>query len=132
MFKNYFTIAFRHLRRQKLYSVINILGLAVGIACFLIILIFIQHELSYDRFHTNADRIYRVVQQQPGSIYLGTDRFAVTPAPLASTLVQEFPEVKHATSVDDGSALLSLDDRHFYEEGIWADGLLVSGLAFRF
>lgn len=62
-----------------------------------------------------------MVQHQPGNVYLGSDRFAVTPAPLAGTLVSEFPEVTHATTIDTYSALLSRDDQHFYEEGLWAD-----------
>ena len=60
MFKNYLKIAFRTIRREKLYSTINILGLSVGIACSILIMMWVQYELSYDRFHVKADRIYRV------------------------------------------------------------------------
>jgi len=60
MLNNYFTIALRHLRRNKVYSVLNVTGLAAGIAVSLLILLFVQHELSYDSFHRHADRVYRV------------------------------------------------------------------------
>ena len=60
MLKNYFKIGARNLRRHKGYTFINITGLAVGMACCLLIVLFVQDELSYDRFHEKADRIYRV------------------------------------------------------------------------
>ncbi|MFQ5638923.1 MAG: ABC transporter permease [bacterium] len=94
MFKNYLKIAFRNFLRQKTYSFINILGLAIGMSCCILLLLFVQDELSYDRFHKNADRIYRVVQEfmddgQP-------DHFAHTPAPLAPALMNDFPEIMNA------------------------------------
>jgi putative ABC transport system permease protein len=61
MFKNYLKTAWRSIKRQKGYSVINIAGLALGMACAILIVFYIHHELSYDRFHENAGRIYRVV-----------------------------------------------------------------------
>ena len=61
MFKNYIIIALRNLRKHKSYSLINISGLAIGIACCIMIFLFVQDELSYDKFHPNADRIYRIV-----------------------------------------------------------------------
>jgi len=60
MFKNHFKIAVRNLTRHKIYSSINIIGLAVGIACAVLIMLWVQYELSFDRFHENADRLYRV------------------------------------------------------------------------
>lgn len=61
MFKNYFTIALRNLKRNKIFSLINIAGLAIGISASLVIYLIVQHELSYDKFHKDGDRIYRVV-----------------------------------------------------------------------
>ena len=61
MFKNHITVAIRTLLRHKVYSFVNISGLAVGIACCMLIMLFVQDELSYDKFHKNADRIYRVL-----------------------------------------------------------------------
>jgi putative ABC transport system permease protein len=61
MFRNYFKVAFRNLMRYKFYSFINIFGLAIGIACFTLITLFVLDEISYDQFHSKSDRIYRVV-----------------------------------------------------------------------
>lgn len=60
MFKSYLKIAYRNIRKNKIYSFINISGLSVGLACCLIILLFVKYELSFDKFHSKADRIYRV------------------------------------------------------------------------
>ncbi len=62
MIKNYIKIALRNIKRHKGYSLINIAGLAIGIACCILILLWVQDELSYDRFHENAGDIYRVIQ----------------------------------------------------------------------
>ena len=62
MFKNYVKIALRHLKKNKAYSFINIFGLSVGMACCLLIVLFVQDELSYDKFHDNADRIFRITE----------------------------------------------------------------------
>ena len=120
MLKNYFKIAFRNFKKQKGYAVINIVGLAVGLACFILISLFVQFELSYDTFHDKADRIYRIAKEDPGNYYLGTNRFAVTPAPLVKALMEEFPEVEHATQIDQTYRLLEYEDKRFYEEGIYA------------
>ena len=58
MLKNYLTVAVRNILRHKVYSCINIMGLAVGIACCILILLWVQDEMSYERFHENADDIY--------------------------------------------------------------------------
>jgi putative ABC transport system permease protein len=121
MFKNYLKIAFRNLRKNPGYSFINIFGLAAGLACFIMILLYVQHEFSYDKFYTNSDQIYRVVQRQPGNIFLGSDRFAVTPAPLANTLVAEYPEVTAATTIRKNTALLSRDEYNYYEKALHTD-----------
>ena len=60
MYRSYFKIAFRNLKKRKLYAGINILGLSIGLTSFLLIFLYIHHELSYDTMHTKADRIYRV------------------------------------------------------------------------
>src|SRR5690348_1728569 len=63
MFKNYFKIAWRNLKRNKIYSLINILGLSIGLACAMLIILYVKDEVSYDRFHKNGNNIYRVVSQ---------------------------------------------------------------------
>src|SRR6478736_4062977 len=63
MFKNYFTIALRNLLRNKVYSFINIAGLSIGLACAMLIILYVKDEVSYDRFHRNVGNIYRVTMQ---------------------------------------------------------------------
>ena len=121
MLKNYLTIALRNLYKRKGYTFINMAGLALGMTCFLLILFFVRYEFSYDRFYPDADRIHRVTLHQPGNVYLGTDNYAVTPPPLASVLRDHYPDVSTATSLRNRSALLSQDNKHFWEDGIWAD-----------
>lgn len=93
MLKNYIKIAFRNLFKNKVYSFINIFGLAVGIACCLFVFIYVQDELSYDQFHKNYDNLYRlnkVVTPQEG----GEEYHAITSGMMGPTLVEDFPEVK--------------------------------------
>jgi len=93
MFQNYFKIAFRNLIRNRGFSFINILGLAIGISCCLLILLFVQDELVFDSFHTKGDRIYRlnkVVTPQTG----GTELHAITSGLMGPTMVVDFPEVE--------------------------------------
>lgn len=92
MLKNYLTIAVRNLLRHKGYTLINIAGLTVGITCCLLIFLFVQHELNYDRHNTRADRIYRVV--------VGEDQ-VVTPTAVAPVFKRAFPEVEQTTRLYD-------------------------------
>ncbi|MEO9802936.1 MAG: ABC transporter permease [Reichenbachiella sp.] len=91
MLKNYFIVAFRSLFRDKFYSAINILGLALGITCCLLIMIYISDEISYDRMHSKADRIYRInefmVDESAG------ERSSSLPFPVGPTLNSEFPSI---------------------------------------
>ncbi len=121
MYKNYFKITWRSLQKQKLYAFINIGGLSVGLTCFILIFLYVQHELSFDRFYTNADQIYRIYQKQEGNQYLGTDLFAVTTAELAPTLKEEFPEVIEATTISETNALLGYQQDNYLEPGLWAE-----------
>ena len=134
MFRNYFKIAFRYLGKHKGYSFINIAGLAVGIACCLLILLLVRDELSFDRFHENKDRMYRVIVQLPGQFYMGTDYLAVTPAPLAHALIEEFPEVIQATRIDQSNdVIMSYQNKRFYEDGfLWADSHFFDVFTFPF
>jgi putative ABC transport system permease protein len=89
---NYSKIALRKFRKQKGYSFINIVGLAIGLAACLLILLWVKDELSYDRYHENADRIYRVAQF--GEIGGAAERLAVAPFPAAAAFASEVPEVE--------------------------------------
>ncbi len=95
MFKNYVNIAFRNLVKHKFYSLINILGLSVGLTCFLMIALFVTDELSFDKFHADADRIYRM--DFSGTINGAEFITALASVPAAETMVNEFPEVEDAT-----------------------------------
>jgi len=126
MFKNYLKIAARNLLKHKAYSLINVLGLAIGMACCILILLYVQHELSYDRHHRNAERIYRVA----ADIKFGGNHFqlAVAPAPLAEALVRDFPEVVNAARFRDyGSSLVKKQgEQNFKEERvIFADNAIL-------
>ncbi len=99
MFKNYLTIAFRNLLRFKSYTLINILGLSIGMSCCILIILFIKDELSYDRFHTNSDRIYRIVQMNSPN---GKSYLSGTPAPLATALLNELPGNIQVTRFGNG------------------------------
>ena len=119
MLKNYLTIAVRNLFRQKLYSAINILGLAVGMACSILILIYVQDELSYDRYHKNADRIYRIVREQDfgGRV----SHSAISPPAMAALLPDELPEVEGAVRLIPGGTLISYGEKRFFEDFYYAD-----------
>ena len=92
MFLNYLKITLRNLKRQKGYSFINIFGLAIGMASAILILFWIQDELSYDRFHTLSDRLYRVTDYER---YSNGEEiiFSMNPADLAPTLLENIPEI---------------------------------------
>ena len=99
MFKNHLKIALRSVGRNKAYSFINISGLAIGMACCILMLLWIQDELSFDRFHRNADRLGRVVAEVGHS---GQRPWAVTEAPLSQALKEEYPEIVQAARMQLG------------------------------
>ena len=76
MFKNYLKIAFRNLRKQRAYSLINLLGLSIGISCAILILSFIYDEFNFDRFHSKTNRIYRIIDSEV-SPDLGMQHFGI-------------------------------------------------------
>src|SRR5258708_29797377 len=117
MLKNYFTIALRNLRRNKLFSAINIFGLALGLATCLVILLFVQHELSYDRYNEKADQIVRVVIR--GRMQGGELKEANVMPPVARTLKKDYPEVLDATRIRSmGQPRISYGDKIFRGDGL--------------
>jgi len=94
MFQNYIKVAFRHIKRRKVYSFINILGLTIGMACFLLIGLWVKDELSFDRFHQKKERIYRVLNRLSDD----STEFNITYA-LGPALKAEYPEVEEACRV---------------------------------
>ncbi len=116
MIKNYMKIAWRNIKRQKGYSFINITGLAMGIACFLFIALWVFDEFSFDKFHKDVDDIYHVL------IHTDVPNNSTTPVLLGPTLKEEFPEIEEATRFHWfwQNALLSYKDKLFYERWIRA------------
>ena len=121
MLKSYVKIAIRNILKNKGTSFINIFGLSIGIACCILISLFVLDELSYDRYHEKVDQIYRVRLQG----IIGTNEFngAVTSAPMASAMVRDFPEVITATRFKSfGFPVIRYNDKVFSEERFfWAD-----------
>ena len=94
MLRNYLLVAIRNLMRHKAYSFINIVGLAVGIVCCILILLFVQDELSYDQFHDKLDRIHGILRETRSEGQ--TQIVPRTSGALYSVLANEFPEVEQA------------------------------------
>jgi predicted permease len=116
MFRNYLVTALRTIFRQKVFSFINIMGLAFGLACALLILLWIQDELSYDKFHENADRLFRVEEDQfySGEVY----HVNVTPYPSGPVWKDEIPEIDDACRHQwPNGMLFRYGDNSFYERG---------------
>jgi len=118
MFKNYLMTALRSLRRQKTFSTINALGMALGMAVFMVLTQSAGEKLNADRFHPNASRIYGVIQVKPSEDK--AERHTVSaPAPLLAALENEFPEIETGTrAVPGGQRILRWGDRSFYERRI--------------
>ncbi len=123
MFRNHILVAWRNIKKSKAYSALNILGLAAGMAVFILIMLFVRTELGYDRYHASARDIYRVIKEDPGNYYIGSNVFAVTPGPLAAAMARDFPEVLNAGRIDDNKdALIQVGDSYFVEKTFhWAD-----------
>ncbi len=130
MFKNHIRIALRQLRKQKAYALINISGLALGMSCTFLILLWARDERGYDQFHENAGSIYRVVVEWKEN----SRRGARTPAPLAEAMLQELPEVAKSVRLHKRPRMvLRHGERGFYEEGeLRADPTLFDIFTFPF
>ncbi|MCB0316626.1 MAG: ABC transporter permease, partial [Calditrichaeota bacterium] len=116
MFLNHLKIAFRALGRGKIYTILNITGLALGLACFGFISAWVLNELSYDRFHEKHDRIYRLT----GEVKTDSETFdhAVTSPPMAAALQRDFPEVENAVRLDKNDCIVRRGDKQFLEDGV--------------
>ncbi|MCH7783271.1 ABC transporter permease, partial [candidate division KSB1 bacterium] len=113
MFKNYSRVAFRNSIKNKLYTTINIFGLSTGIACCILVYFFIQYELSFDKFHNNADSVYFVGNK---SIRKGFVYHFATPLPLAETLVNDFPEVISSLKTRIFRSVVRFEEKIFEEK----------------
>ena len=121
MFKNYLKIALRNLFKKRVYSLINITGLAIGLTCSILMVLYVQFELSYDRFHADADQIYRIA-------WMTGNPQTRTPHPMALAMVRDFPEVTEAVSLSPiwGPGLtrpklsVRYQDKRFDEPGFYS------------
>src|SRR5579862_223506 len=104
MIKNFFKVAFRNLLRNKGFSIINISGLVIGMASAILILLWVQNEVSYDRFHEKNNRLYEVFENSisDGALQSGVP----TPQLLAPALKSDYPEIESATRVSWGMSIL--------------------------
>ncbi|MGI8583140.1 MAG: ABC transporter permease [Chitinophagaceae bacterium] len=135
MIKNYLKIAFRNLMKNKVLSFINIFGLASGIACVLLIILFIKDELSFDKFNKDPERIYRVVKDfvnEDGSRLPD----ATTPPALSAAMQKDIPEIENTVRVFSNwgrKYLMKYGDKIFYEEGVYrADSSIFNVFNFPF
>ncbi|UCE04978.1 MAG: ABC transporter permease, partial [bacterium] len=115
MFKNYMKIVLRSMKKYKGYYFINIAGLAVGLACFILISLWVHFEINYDRFHENSDDLYQVITEQ--RLPNGDVRFfSNSPGALAHALEMERPEIQHVTRlVDRTEIMLGTTETRFLE-----------------
>src|SRR5580698_9797271 len=120
MFKNYFILGFRKLKKQKIFSLINILGLTVGITCCLMIFLFIAHELSYDNFHKNGKDIYRVMRVGNLNAGTGKEEVAYLSPAYSTALLNDYPdEIQKAVRVMPDNDMITYNNIGFNEKNIY-------------
>src|SRR5436190_4670173 len=127
MIKNYLKIAFRNIIRHKAFSAINIVGLSIGMACNIFILLWVQNELSYDRFHKNAKEIYRIIGEA------GDFKAAVNCAGMPAELKARMPVVKNYVRLSHPSTnVFEIGTRKFEEKNVfYADSTFLEVFSFR-
>ena len=119
MIKNLLLVAIRNFKRDKGYSILNILGLTIGITFSLFLIFYIKDELSYDKYHKKADKIYRInsYAKEPDKDVM---KWAITPFPLGPALKKDYPEVEEAVRfVGNGKTMYKNGDLRFYEDKIF-------------
>ncbi len=128
MIRSYLKVALRNIARHKGYSFINITGLAIGMACCILILLWVQDELSFDRFHENAGDIYRVVQDINFADHSTT--WAISQGPLGPALRDDFPEIANMVRFTNRGMRLTYEDKIFDEVLGMADGSIFEVFTF--
>ncbi len=122
MIKNYLIVAWRNIKRQKVYSFIKIFGLSIGIAACILIYLFVEDELSFDRFHENGDRLFQVLQiRYDKDTGEETGRQQYMPTPTGPALKQSLPGIKHQTRYTRGSGAVRYKENLFRENIQLAD-----------
>ncbi len=118
MLKNYLKMALRKIHRQKGYSFINIFGLTIGLTCFILVAAFVRNELSYDKYHENAEDLYYISKFYPDGT--GSGSYGITPAPLAQHIKTNYPEVLNSARIIRGrSILVKFNSKIFFENSIY-------------
>jgi putative ABC transport system permease protein len=118
MGKHYLKIAWRNIKRNKGYSFLNISGIAIGLAAFWLITLYVADELSYDKFFSNSEQIFRVAQHAKWEN--GKMDLALTSPPFAVALKNEFPDVEEAVRINiEGGDLINYGNKSFSQEDIW-------------
>jgi putative ABC transport system permease protein len=132
MLKNYIKIAWRNLIKHKVFSIINVSGLAIGVAAFWLISLYVADEWSYDRYNAKADRIFRVAQH--GEWNGGKFNLAVTSAPFGPTLKSDYPEVEDFVRVDaEGGGKITFGEKQINEGGIlFTDNAIFNVFSYHF
>lgn len=121
MFKNYMLEAFRNIKKNKEYSFVSILGLTIGIACFILVFMWIHEEIYFDMFHKNSHEIYRIVVKK--TLTKNTIHSVGTPNPLGPTLKNEFPEIINFTRTMLSTGwVIQYEDKKFFNSDITAYG----------
>ncbi len=132
MILSYFKIACRNLVRNPAYSVINVLGLALGISCCILLSLYVRDDMSYDQHHVRAEDVYRVVTLRTTKD--GSEKLRTTSAPLAAAMRAEIPEVETSARVLNpgiSQNLIQYGDKLFYEpDGCVADSTLFDVLTY--
>ena len=113
MFKNYFKTAFRNLLLHKLFSGLNIFGLATGMACSILIFLWVQDELSFDQFNANVDHIFRITDK------VTDEEYAVVPPSLAAAIQTQIPAIQSATRVTSVQKMITVGTKKFDEKNIF-------------
>lgn len=123
MIRNYLKLAYKSIISQGHQSIISAIALAVALSCCILILLYVQYELSYDKYHKNADQIYRIISKHSAAFsYMGKDLFAVTPASLKDALLENIPEVKNSAKCRYITYTLEYSATLFTEKGfLFAD-----------
>ncbi len=114
MIKNYIKIAARNIGKNKIYSLINIIGLAIGIACALLIFLFVKNELTYDSFHKNSEEIYLIYSKQKSPN--GIEYNAETPNPLPNVLRNDYPDLVNVVSFYGREFNITIGEKSFKEK----------------
>jgi putative ABC transport system permease protein len=132
MFRNYFRLALKSIVSQGHQTIISSLGLSVALSCCILIMLYVQYELSYDRFHEGSEKIFRIISKQPSSnSYMGKSTFAVTPAPLKEAAINDIPGTRNAAKCKFATHTLEYNSSLFTEKGfLYADPSFLDIFAF--